>query len=94
MFGRVNAPATSIVLKRLKPRTTYDLSVVPIYDFGQGKSRKAEGTTGMYHKLEQDLISFVLKINNHDTQEKYGGVCQDHELIGKLKKMLEVEKKV
>lgn len=47
MFGRVNAPATSIVLKRLKPRTTYDLSVVPIYDFGQGKSRKAEGTTGM-----------------------------------------------
>lgn len=56
MFGRVNAPTTSIVLKRLKPRTTYDLSVVPIYDFGQGKSRKAEGTTGMYDKLVQDLI--------------------------------------
>lgn len=60
MFGRVNAPATSIVLKRLKPRTTYDLSVVPIYDFGQGKSRKAEGTTGMYHMLVQDLIIKVL----------------------------------
>lgn len=56
MFGRVNAPTTSIVLKRLKPRTTYDLSIVPIYDFGQGKSRKAEGTTGMYDKLVQDLI--------------------------------------
>lgn len=60
MFGRVNAPATSIILKRLKPRTTYDLSVVPIYDFGQGKSRKAEGTTGMYHKCVQDFISKVL----------------------------------
>lgn len=56
MFGRVNAPATSIVLKRLKPRTTYDLSVVPIYDFGQGKARKAEGTTGMYYMLMQGLI--------------------------------------
>lgn len=60
MFGRVNAPATSIVLKRLKPRTTYDLSVVPIYDFGQGKSRKAEGTTGIYHKLVQD---FIIKVS-------------------------------
>lgn len=56
MFGRVNAPATSIVLKRLKPRTTYDLSVVPIYDFGQGKSRKAEGTTGMCILLQGLII--------------------------------------
>lgn len=56
MFGKVNASATSIVLKRLKPRTTYDLSVVPIYDFGQGKSRKAEGTTGMYYVLTRGLI--------------------------------------
>ncbi|OXB61233.1 hypothetical protein ASZ78_006533, partial [Callipepla squamata] len=55
MFGRVNAPATSIVLKRLKPRTTYDLSVVPIYDFGQGKSRKAEGTTASPFKPPRNL---------------------------------------
>lgn len=69
MSGRVNAPATSIVLKRLKPRTTYDLTVVPIYDFGHGKSRKGEGTTGMYHKFIQDFnnTSFVLKINNQET---------------------------
>ncbi|KFP75574.1 Collagen alpha-1(XII) chain, partial [Acanthisitta chloris] len=55
MFGRVNAPATSIVLKRLKPRTTYDLNVVPIYDFGQGKSRKAEGTTASPFKPPRNL---------------------------------------
>lgn len=60
MSGRVNAPATSIVLKRLKPRTTYDITVVPIYDFGHGKSRKGEGTTGMYHKAVQDFTMQVL----------------------------------
>lgn len=60
MSGRVNAPATSIVLKRLKPRTTYDITVVPVYDFGHGKSRKGEGTTGMYQKVVQDFIMQAL----------------------------------
>lgn len=48
MLVKVSPPSTSKVLKRLKPQTMYDIAVVPVYDFGEGKSRKGKGTTGMH----------------------------------------------
>ncbi|XP_040916067.1 collagen alpha-1(XII) chain isoform X2 [Toxotes jaculatrix] len=38
-------PTTSTVLRRLTPLTTYDITVVPVYRFGEGKARQGVGTT-------------------------------------------------
>lgn len=36
---------TTTVLRRLTPLTTYDITVVPVYRSGEGKTREGEGTT-------------------------------------------------
>nr|XP_015825821.2 collagen alpha-1(XII) chain isoform X3 [Nothobranchius furzeri] len=36
---------TSLVLRRLTPLTTYEITVVPVYRSGEGKAREGEGTT-------------------------------------------------
>lgn len=46
MVTKVPPTATTTVLKRLEPLTTYDISVIPMYKTGEGKHRKGEGTTG------------------------------------------------
>lgn len=35
----------TIVLRRLQPQTTYDITVIPVYKFGDGRARQGEGTT-------------------------------------------------
>lgn len=35
----------TLVLRRLQPVTTYDITVVPVYKFGDGRARLGEGTT-------------------------------------------------
>ena len=46
MVAKVPPTVTSTVLKRLKPQTTYDITVLPIYKTGEGKLRQGSGTTG------------------------------------------------
>lgn len=47
LAAKVPGGTTSTVLRRLTPQTTYDLTVVPIYSFGEGKTREGEGRTCM-----------------------------------------------
>lgn len=35
----------TLVLRRLQPVTTYDITVIPVYKFGDGRARLGEGTT-------------------------------------------------
>lgn len=42
---KVAGTATSTVMKRLQPVTTYDITVHPIYKRGEGKARQGVGTT-------------------------------------------------
>lgn len=42
---KVPGSATSAVMKRLQPATTYHISVEPIYKHGEGKARQGVGTT-------------------------------------------------
>lgn len=46
MVAKVSPTVTSTVLKRLKPQTTYNITVLPIYKTGEGKLRQGLGTTG------------------------------------------------
>ncbi|KAM8953803.1 collagen alpha-1(XII) chain [Pelodytes ibericus] len=46
---------TSTVLKRLQPKTTYDITVLPLYRTGEGKARKGEGTTVSPFKPPRNL---------------------------------------
>ncbi|XP_069462362.1 collagen alpha-1(XII) chain isoform X2 [Ambystoma mexicanum] len=45
VVAKVPASVTSTVLKRLQPLTTYDISVIPVYKEGDGKTRQGSGTT-------------------------------------------------
>ena len=45
MVLKVAGTATSAVLKRLQPMTSYDITVHPIYKRGEGKARQGVGTT-------------------------------------------------
>lgn len=51
MVAKVSPTVTSTVLKRLKPQTTYNITVLPIYKTGEGKLRQGLGTTGTKHSL-------------------------------------------
>lgn len=42
---RIPGTATSTIMKRLQPKTTYNLTVHPIYRHGEGKARQGVGTT-------------------------------------------------
>uniref|UniRef100_A0A3B3U2H9 Collagen type XII alpha 1 chain n=1 Tax=Poecilia latipinna TaxID=48699 RepID=A0A3B3U2H9_9TELE len=48
LAAKVPGGTTSTVLRRLTPFTTYDLTVVPVYRSGEGKTREGEGTTSPY----------------------------------------------
>lgn len=45
LAAKVPTGNTSTVLRRLTPLTTYDITVLPVYRFGEGKARQGEGTT-------------------------------------------------
>lgn len=47
LAAKAPGDTTSTVLRRLTSLTTYDISVVPVYRFGDGKARLGEGTTRM-----------------------------------------------
>lgn len=42
---KIPGSATSSVMKRLQPVTTYNITVEPIYKHGEGKARQGVGTT-------------------------------------------------
>ncbi|KAK7152488.1 hypothetical protein R3I93_010645 [Phoxinus phoxinus] len=45
----------TLVLRRLQPQTTYDITVVPVYKFGDGRARQGEGTTLSPYKAPRNL---------------------------------------
>ncbi|XP_038127547.1 collagen alpha-1(XII) chain isoform X1 [Cyprinodon tularosa] len=55
LAAKVPGGTTSTVLRRLTPQTTYDLTVVPIYSFGEGKTREGEGRTLSPYKGPRNL---------------------------------------
>lgn len=61
LAAKVPGGTTSTVLRRLTPFTTYDLTVVPVYRSGEGKTREGEGTTCMlefYHQPNPDHVLY------------------------------------
>ncbi|PWA16437.1 hypothetical protein CCH79_00004628, partial [Gambusia affinis] len=61
LAAKVPGGTTSTVLRRLTPITTYDLTVVPVYRSGEGKTREGEGTTCMlefYHQPNPDHVLY------------------------------------
>ncbi|XP_029348934.1 collagen alpha-1(XII) chain isoform X2 [Echeneis naucrates] len=55
LAAKVPGGTTTTVLRRLTPLTTYDITVVPVYRSGEGKSRQGEGTTLTPYKSPRDL---------------------------------------
>ncbi|XP_068137600.1 collagen alpha-1(XII) chain isoform X2 [Hyperolius riggenbachi] len=55
IVAKMPGTATSTVLKRLQPLTTYDITVVPVYKSGDGKARQGEGTTASPFKPPRNL---------------------------------------
>uniref|UniRef100_A0A673LTK1 Collagen alpha-1(XII) chain-like n=1 Tax=Sinocyclocheilus rhinocerous TaxID=307959 RepID=A0A673LTK1_9TELE len=45
----------TLVLRRLQPKTPYDITVVPVYKFGDGRQRQGEGTTLSLYKAPRNL---------------------------------------
>ncbi|XP_052436866.1 collagen alpha-1(XII) chain isoform X5 [Carassius gibelio] len=45
----------TLVLRRLQPQTPYDITVVPVYKFGDGRQRQGEGTTLSLYKAPRNL---------------------------------------
>uniref|UniRef100_A0A3Q3X4W8 Uncharacterized protein n=1 Tax=Mola mola TaxID=94237 RepID=A0A3Q3X4W8_MOLML len=52
---KVPSMATSTILKRLKPMTTYHITVNPIYKLREGKARQGVGTTLSPYKAPRNL---------------------------------------
>uniref|UniRef100_UPI0037E99097 collagen alpha-1(XII) chain n=1 Tax=Semicossyphus pulcher TaxID=241346 RepID=UPI0037E99097 len=52
---RIPGTVTSTVMKRLQPKTTYNLTVHPIYKRGEGKARQGVGTTLSPYKAPRNL---------------------------------------
>ncbi|XP_035534688.1 collagen alpha-1(XII) chain isoform X2 [Morone saxatilis] len=52
---KVPGTATSTIMKRLQPMTTYDITVHPIYKRGEGKARQGVGTTLSPFKAPRNL---------------------------------------
>ncbi|XP_029983164.1 collagen alpha-1(XII) chain isoform X3 [Sphaeramia orbicularis] len=55
LAAKVPGGTTSTVLRRLTPLTTYDITVLPVYRFGEGKARQGEGTTLSPYKGPRNL---------------------------------------
>ncbi|KAG7264083.1 LOW QUALITY PROTEIN: hypothetical protein CRUP_009533, partial [Coryphaenoides rupestris] len=55
----VKAPHTSIVLKRLRPLTTYHVQVHPLYRHGEGKARQGLGTTRTLRYIPYTTASYT-----------------------------------
>lgn len=45
MASKAPGGTNTLVLRRLQPQTPYDITVVPVYKFGDGRQRQGEGTT-------------------------------------------------
>ncbi|XP_074540734.1 collagen alpha-1(XII) chain isoform X2 [Halichoeres trimaculatus] len=52
---RLPGTATSTIMKRLQPMTTYNITVHPIYKRGEGKARQGVGTTLSPYKAPRNL---------------------------------------
>ncbi|KAG7508225.1 collagen alpha-1(XII) chain-like isoform X2 [Solea senegalensis] len=52
---KIPGGVTSTVMRRLQPKTTYDIAVQPIYKRGEGKARQGVGTTLSPYKSPQNL---------------------------------------
>ncbi|XP_070400788.1 collagen alpha-1(XII) chain isoform X2 [Nothobranchius furzeri] len=52
---KISGTATSTILKRLQPLTTYSITVLPIYKRGEGKARQGVGTTLSPYKAPRNL---------------------------------------
>ncbi|XP_071397697.1 collagen alpha-1(XII) chain-like, partial [Centroberyx affinis] len=52
---KVPGTATSTIMKRLQPKTTYNITVHPIYKRGEGKARQGVGTTLSPYKAPRNL---------------------------------------
>ncbi|XP_028250570.1 collagen alpha-1(XII) chain isoform X2 [Parambassis ranga] len=57
LAAKVPGGNTSTVLRRLTPITTYDITVLPVYRFGEGKARQGEGTTLSPYKGPRNLLT-------------------------------------
>ncbi|KAF0044542.1 hypothetical protein F2P81_003700 [Scophthalmus maximus] len=55
LAAKVPGGNTTTVLRRLTPLTTYDITVLPVYRFGEGKARQGEGTTLTPYKGPRNL---------------------------------------
>ncbi|CAI9576368.1 unnamed protein product [Staurois parvus] len=55
IVAKLPGSATTTVLRRLQPLTTYDITVVPVYKSGDGKARQGEGTTASPYKSPRNL---------------------------------------
>uniref|UniRef100_A0A3Q4H4L4 Collagen alpha-1(XII) chain n=1 Tax=Neolamprologus brichardi TaxID=32507 RepID=A0A3Q4H4L4_NEOBR len=55
LAAKVPGGTTTTVLRRLTPLTTYDITVVPVYRSGEGKTRQGEGTTLTPYKGPRNL---------------------------------------
>uniref|UniRef100_A0A3Q0R0B0 Collagen alpha-1(XII) chain n=1 Tax=Amphilophus citrinellus TaxID=61819 RepID=A0A3Q0R0B0_AMPCI len=51
LAAKVPGGTTTTVLRRLTPLTTYDITVLPVYRFGEGKARQGEGTTCSHYSI-------------------------------------------
>ncbi|XP_052009198.1 collagen alpha-1(XII) chain-like isoform X2 [Xyrauchen texanus] len=55
LVSKAPGGTNTIMLRRLQPLTTYDITVVPVYKFGDGRARKGEGTTLSLYKAPRNL---------------------------------------
>ncbi|XP_071774299.1 collagen alpha-1(XII) chain-like isoform X1 [Centroberyx gerrardi] len=55
LAAKVPGGTTSTVLRRLTSRTTYDITVLPVYRRGEGRARQGEGTTLSPYKSPRNL---------------------------------------
>nr|XP_043903464.1 collagen alpha-1(XII) chain-like isoform X1 [Solea senegalensis] len=55
LAAKVPGGTTTTVLRRLTPITTYDIVVMPVYRFGEGRARQGDGTTLSPYKAPRNL---------------------------------------
>ncbi|XP_076834641.1 collagen alpha-1(XII) chain isoform X3 [Brachyhypopomus gauderio] len=55
VISKTAGGTNTIVLRRLQPKTTYDIIVTPVYKHGDGKARQGEGTTLSPYKSPRNL---------------------------------------
>ncbi|XP_052386237.1 collagen alpha-1(XII) chain-like isoform X5 [Carassius gibelio] len=55
LVSKAPGGTNTLVLRRLQPRTPYDITVVPVYKFGDGRQRQGEGTTLSQYKAPRNL---------------------------------------